>query len=116
MRQNSRNETLDDFAAETSQKREGRQQVYYALSIVIRKKKTLRVGEDEVVKKKTLREVEDVVAKQDGASSNKQTQNFDVLDHQDVEVSSMNKPSSMSMVETLTVQPTLILIQLVVHV
>jgi hypothetical protein len=50
----------------------------------------------------------------DGASSEKQTQNFDMLDHQDVEeVSSVNKPSSMSMVERLTIQPTLALIWLV---
>jgi hypothetical protein len=75
MRQNSRNETPDDFAAETSQKREGRQQVYYALSAVIHKKKTLREGKDEMVKKKTLRESED-----DCASSEKQTQNLDMLD------------------------------------
>jgi hypothetical protein len=63
-------------------------------------------------KKPSLGEGED-----DGASSEKQsafrekhTQNFDVLDHQEVEVSSMNKPSSMSMVEKSIIQPTLTLI------
>jgi hypothetical protein len=41
--QSSRNEALDDVVSETSQnqRREGKQQVYYALSIVIHKKKTL---------------------------------------------------------------------------
>jgi hypothetical protein len=47
VRQSSRNEALDDVAAETSQnqqRREGKQQVYYALSAVIHKKKTLKGG------------------------------------------------------------------------
>jgi hypothetical protein len=83
-----KNEVVEDVA-ETSpnqQRREGKQHVYYALFAVI-------------YKKKTLREVEDEVAKQYSASSEKQTQNFIVLDHQDVEVVSLvNEPSFMSMV------------------
>jgi hypothetical protein len=58
---------------------------YIALSAVIHKKKTLREVEDEVVKKKTLKEGEDQVVKRDSASSEKQTQNLDMLDRQDVE-------------------------------
>jgi hypothetical protein len=105
VRQSSRNEALDDVSVETSinqHRREGEQQVYYALSAIIHTKKTLREGEDKVVKK-TLREGED-----DSASLEKQTQNLDMFDCQHVEkLSSMNKPISMSMVEKLTIQPTL---------
>jgi hypothetical protein len=55
-----------------------------------------------------------VVANRYGASSRKKTQDFDVLDCQDVEkVNAVNKPCSMSMVEMLTVQPTLDFIELV---
>jgi hypothetical protein len=84
---------------ENLEKQEGKQQIHYALSIDFHEeRKTLREGEDEAVK-------------QDGASSEKQKKNFDMLNCQDVEeVSSMNKPSSMSMVERLTIQPTLALI------
>jgi hypothetical protein len=61
-----------------------------------------------------LKEGEDKAMKQDGASSKKQKQNFYMLIHQDVEeVSSMNKPSSTSVMERLTIQPTLALIELV---
>ena len=42
--------------------------VYYELHVIIYKKTKFRVCEDEVVK-------------QYGASSEKQTQNFDMLDH-----------------------------------
>jgi hypothetical protein len=81
-RHTSNNEALDDVATETNQnqqRRESKQQVYYALSDVTHKKKTLKEGEDEVVKK-TRKEGED-----DVASKEKQTQNLDMLNCQDVE-------------------------------
>jgi hypothetical protein len=61
-----------------------------------------------MVTNKALREGGD-----DGVSSYKQTQYFDMLDHHDVKVSLVNKPSSMSMVEMLIVKPTLAPIPLV---
>ena len=54
-----------------------------------------------MVKKKILRGVEN-----DCASLDKQMQHFDMFDLHDVEeVSSMNKPSSRSMVKMLTIHP-----------
>lgn len=59
--------------------------------------------------KKTLKEGED-----GGASLEKQTKNLDIMDYQNVEKErSMNTLSSMLMVERLTTQPILPLIQLV---
>jgi hypothetical protein len=52
VRQSSQNEALDYIAAETSsnqQRREGKQQIYYALSAVIHKKNTIREGKDDGV-------------------------------------------------------------------
>jgi hypothetical protein len=77
---------LYDVVAETSpnqQRRKGKQQVSYALSAVIHEMKTLREGEDEVVKR-------------DNVSSEKQTQNFDVLDRQDVELVVGNQQRSLT--------------------
>jgi hypothetical protein len=90
IRQNSRNKVLNDVAETTQKKRKQTTCILCIISSIIHKKKTLREGED------------------DSASLEKQTQNLDMFDCQHVEkLSSMNKPISMSMVEKLTIQPTL---------
>ena len=68
LRHRSRNESLDDDAFETNQnrkRRKGKQQVYYAVSTVIHKKKTIKERENEVIRRQ-------------GTLSNKQIQKFDV--------------------------------------